>query len=135
MADGGMCATLRDLARFGQLFLNGGRRGTTRIVPKPWIDDIVRGGPDSGAAYRASPDSDEEMDDWRSGGHYRNKWWVPEPSEPIFMGLGINGQQVMIHRPGRLVMAKLSTWRTALDATAVRLAYDAACAIADELNR
>jgi hypothetical protein len=31
-------------------------------------------------------------------------------------------------------MAKLSTWRSALDAAALRLAYDAACAISDELN-
>jgi len=135
MADGGVCATLRDLARFGQLFLNGGKRGTTRIVPAAWIRDTVRGGPDSREAYRDSPDHDEEMEDWRAGGHYRNKWWVPEPDRPIFMGLGINGQQVLIHGPGRLVMAKFSTWRTALDATAVRLAYDAAGAIADELNR
>ena len=27
MADGGVCATLRDLARFGQLFADGGRAG------------------------------------------------------------------------------------------------------------
>jgi CubicO group peptidase (beta-lactamase class C family) len=135
MADGGVCATLRDLARFGQLFLNGGKRGSTQIVPAAWIRDIVRGGPDSREAYRDSPDHDEEMEDWRAGGHYRNKWWVPEPDRPIYMGLGINGQQVLIHGPGRLVMAKFSTWRTALDATAARLAYDAAGAIADELNR
>jgi CubicO group peptidase (beta-lactamase class C family) len=134
MADGGVCATLRDLARFGQLFLNGGCRGSTRIVPAPWIRDIVRGGPDSAEAYAASPDEDEESEDWRGAGHYRNKWWVPEPDLPIYMGLGINGQQILVHGPGRLVMAKLSTWRSALDAAALRLAYDAACAISDELN-
>ena len=134
MADGGVCATLRDLARFGQLFLNGGRRGSTRIVPAAWIRDTLRGGPDSREAYLASPDQDEETEDWRATGHYRNKWWVPEPDLPIYMGLGINGQQVLVHGPGKLVMAKFSTWRTALDAAALRLAYDAACAIADELN-
>jgi len=134
MADGGICATLRDLARFGQLFLNGGRRGGKRIVPAAWISDIVGGGPDSAAAFAASPDHDEEFEDWRARGHYRNKWWVPEPDGPIYMGLGINGQQVLVHGPGKLVMAKCSTWATALDATAVRLAYDAACAIADQLN-
>jgi hypothetical protein len=134
MADGGICATLRDLARFGQLFLNGGRRGGRRIVPAAWIRDIVRGGPDSAEAFATSPDHDEEFEDWRARGHYRNKWWVPEPDGPIYMGLGINGQQVLVHGPGKLVMAKYSTWATALDATAVRLAYDAACAIADELN-
>jgi CubicO group peptidase (beta-lactamase class C family) len=135
MADGGICATLRDLARFGQLFLNDGRRGSRRIVPTAWIRDIVRGGADSAAAFAASPDHDEEIGDWRSAGHYRNKWWVPEPDVPIFMGLGINGQQILIDVPARLVMAKLSTWATALDASALRLAYDAARAIADELER
>lgn len=37
MADGGICATLRDVARFGRLFAEGGRRGRRAIVPRWWI--------------------------------------------------------------------------------------------------
>jgi CubicO group peptidase (beta-lactamase class C family) len=43
MADGGICATLRDLARFGQLFLQRGRVVGRVIVPEAWIDDTIRG--------------------------------------------------------------------------------------------
>ncbi len=51
MADGGICATLRDLARFGQLFLQWGRRGRQQIVPRAWIQDTIRGAPDGATAF------------------------------------------------------------------------------------
>src|SRR5204862_5474770 len=41
---GGVCATARDLARVGQLILDGGARGSRQIVPESWIDDITRCG-------------------------------------------------------------------------------------------
>ena len=37
LADGGLNATLRDYARFGQLFLDGGARGTKQVVPESWV--------------------------------------------------------------------------------------------------
>ena len=37
LADGGLSATLRDYARFGQLFLDGGARGTKQVVPESWV--------------------------------------------------------------------------------------------------
>ena len=51
MADGGICATLRDLARFGQLFLQWGRRGRQQVVPRAWIEDTIRGAPDGAKAF------------------------------------------------------------------------------------
>ena len=41
MADGGVCATLRDLARFGQVLANKGRRGRTNVIPRTWIKDTL----------------------------------------------------------------------------------------------
>ena len=46
--------------------------------------------------------------------HYRNCWWVAEPAVPFFYADGINGQQVFVHRPSQIVVAKLSTWPSAL---------------------
>jgi CubicO group peptidase (beta-lactamase class C family) len=41
---GGMCMTAMDLARVGQLLVNGGSRDSKQIVPEAWINDIARTG-------------------------------------------------------------------------------------------
>jgi CubicO group peptidase (beta-lactamase class C family) len=41
---GGMCTTVRDLARVGQLIVDRGTRGGMQVVPAEWIDDIVGNG-------------------------------------------------------------------------------------------
>jgi CubicO group peptidase (beta-lactamase class C family) len=130
MADGGICATLRDLARFGQLFLDGGVRGRRRIVPEGWIRDIVTGAPDSRAAFAVSATPTER----RLGAHYRNKWWVELPGLPCFSGVGINGQRVLVHVPARVVVAKFSTWAGAWEPRSDRRTIDACLAIADALS-
>jgi CubicO group peptidase (beta-lactamase class C family) len=110
MADGGVCCTLRDLARFGQLWLDRGVIDGRRVIPEAWVRDTLEGGPDSREAYAATEES-------FPGGFYRNKFWVVAPDVPIYAGLGINGQAVFVHEPARLVVAKLSTLPTALDPT------------------
>jgi CubicO group peptidase (beta-lactamase class C family) len=130
MADGGICTTLRDLARFGQLFLNGGLRGRRRIVPAPWIRDIVRGAPDGREAFAVSATPAER----RFGAHYRNKWWVELPGLPCYSGVGINGQRVLVHVPAQVVVAKFSTWQGAWEPRSDRRTIDACLAIADALS-
>jgi CubicO group peptidase (beta-lactamase class C family) len=121
MADGGICATLRDLARFGQVFLQYGRGGGPgragghgqgggqQVVPATWIDDTIRGAPDGPAAFRAG----ENPDGYPPGAHYRNCWWVRDPRLPCYFASGINGQQVFVHVPSQTVVVKLSTWPAA----------------------
>jgi CubicO group peptidase (beta-lactamase class C family) len=113
MADGGICCTLRDLARFGQLMLDGGRRGSRQVVPRSWIRDTLSPDADTLAAFSGSEDARE----FPKGSYYRNQWWVIDPHRPIYMGSGINGQTVLIHGPARVVVAKLSTWPVAWDAS------------------
>ena len=43
-AAGGMCVALRDLARIGMLVANGGKRGTTPVLPAAWVKDIFSNG-------------------------------------------------------------------------------------------
>ncbi|HEY2687355.1 MAG TPA: serine hydrolase [Streptosporangiaceae bacterium] len=114
MADGGVCATLRDLARFGQLFADRGRAGDRAIVPEAWIDDTVRGAPDGAEAFADGDDTPG----YPPGAHYRNCWWVRDPSVPLYHGSGINGQNIFVHAPAQTVVAKLSTWPTALSPAA-----------------
>ncbi len=130
MADGGVCTTLRDLARFGALFANDGMRGGRRIVPAAWIADTLAGAPDGVAAFAEGADAADR----RPGAHYRNKWWVLAPDVPAYAGLGINGQMVFVHVPTRTVVVKFSTWKTALDPLADRWTTDASFAIARALG-
>jgi CubicO group peptidase (beta-lactamase class C family) len=111
MADGGVCATLRDLGRFGLLY-GGTRRRSARwsAVPRPWITDTIAGAIDGAEAFLAAADDLR----YPSGAHYRNCWWVSEPAVPFFHAAGINGQNVYVHGPSQLVVAKLSTWPSAL---------------------
>jgi CubicO group peptidase (beta-lactamase class C family) len=110
MADGGICATLRDLARFGQLFLQRGRAADRDIVPAAWVDDTIRGAPDGASAFGGA----DRPPGYPPGAHYRNCWWVRDPGVPFFLASGINGQNVFVHVPSQTVVVKLSTWPTAI---------------------
>jgi CubicO group peptidase (beta-lactamase class C family) len=150
MADGGVCATLRDLGRFGQLFATGGlagdgdspeerpagsagdravRQRVPSVVPSDWVRDTIAGAPDGPRAFVAAGDAPG----FPAGAHYRNCWWVREPAVPFFHASGINGQNVFVHVPTQTVVAKLSTWPTALSSK-IRVTTDAARAIAEALG-
>ncbi|HCU95961.1 MAG TPA: hypothetical protein DHU96_25880 [Actinobacteria bacterium] len=129
MADGGMCVTLRDLARFGQVFLQGGRRGRRVIVPAAWIEDTIRGAPDGARAFVEG----DNPPGYPDGAHYRNCWWVRDPGIPFFHASGINGQNLFIHVPSLTVVAKLSTWPVALSPDMLDATVAAVIAIAETL--
>ena len=105
MHDGGLAATLRDLARFGLLLADGGEVDGRQVVPRWWLDDAVAGGPDSRAAFAAS-DAAATM----PGGMYRNQFWLPFPDRVALVCLGIHGQLVYAEPARRLVVVKLSSW-------------------------
>jgi CubicO group peptidase (beta-lactamase class C family) len=110
MADGGICTTLRDLGRFGQLLANNGRRDGVPVIPESWIDDTLSPGPDSVDAFLASEPDAEQV---RRGSFYRNQFWIFDPDAPIYRCSGINGQSILVHGPAEVVIAKFSTWPVA----------------------
>src|SRR5947199_10391342 len=130
MADGGISATLRDLARFGQVFLQWGRRGRKRIVPREWIEDTIRGAPDGARAFEEG----EPEGSYPPGAHYRNKWWVYDPVTPLYYGAGIHGQNVFVHPPSQTVVAKFSTWPEAMRPSLRRVTVAGVLAIAEDLT-
>jgi hypothetical protein len=130
MADGGICATLRDVARFGQVFLQRGLRSGREIVPEPWIEDTIGGARDGASAFR----SGDNPAGYPAGAHYRNCWWVRDPSLPLYHASGINGQHVFVHVPAQTVVAKLSTWPAALGADWLRLTVTGVMAAATALQ-
>lgn len=111
MADGGVCCTLRDLARFGQLLARDGRRGREQVIPAAWIRDTRAPDADTVEAFKDTAEARE----FPAGAYYRNQFWVVDPSAPIVMCSGINGQTVLVHVPAQVVVAKFSTWPVAWD--------------------
>ena len=129
MADGGISATLRDLARFGQVYLQRGRAAGRAVVPSEWIDDTIRGAPDGALAFTGG----DNPPGYPDGAHYRNCWWIRDPRVPFFYAWGINGQNVFVHMPSQTVVAKFSTWPTAQH-RAAGLTIQAVTALASALR-
>ena len=109
---GGLCATVRDVARIGQLVLRDG----DGIVPSSWIQDMLNNG--SKDAFNLSL--------WagfsRSFGAlaYRSYWLANSESE-ILIGLGIHGQMLMVDRKNVVVMAKTSSQPDRVDGGKIAL--------------
>ncbi|MDE3129958.1 MAG: serine hydrolase, partial [Acidobacteriota bacterium] len=91
MFDGGICAALRDLARFGSMLVREGTSLTgDQVLPAAWIEDCLTGDPDSRAAFGQS-----HNDNMMPGGMYRNQFWLPYPEGVrILVCLGIHGQMI-----------------------------------------
>ncbi len=110
LADGGICATLRDVGRFGQLYLDRGFSGRRALVPEWWIDDTVAGAADGAEAFAAG----DNPPGFAAGSHYRSCWWVRDPAAPFIGAAGIYGQHVFVHVPTQTVVVKLYSWPAAL---------------------
>ncbi|MBS1896830.1 MAG: serine hydrolase [Actinobacteria bacterium] len=111
MFDGGVSASLRDLLRFGTLFLRDGAAMDGRqVLPSAWIAETVAGAPDSRAAFANAAEPT-----LMPGGMYRNGLWFPYPGSDVFLALGIHGQMVYVNRAANVVAAKLSSWPTPQD--------------------
>jgi len=109
-AAGGMCVTLRDLARVGLLMANGGKRDTIQVMPGNWIADVMSNG---------------DPEAWNNGDfaeyfpgktmHYRNKWYVERGDNPMVFCIGIHGQNLFVIPDQQLVVAKMSSRPRPLD--------------------
>ena len=112
MFDGGVSATLRDLAKFGHLFVNQGRAADgTQVLTEEWVNDTFAGGEDSREAFAKSPEPT-----LMPGGMYRNGFWFPGESGDVMLALGIHGQMIYMNRVTGVVGVKLSSWPTPQDA-------------------
>ena len=126
MVNGGFCVTLRDLARFGQMMLDGGRANGSQIVPEGWIDDIRSNG--DSAVWR--PTNYGEV--W-PGGWYRNQWYVTGDDHGTYFAIGVNGQHIWIDPTTNAVVIKLSSTPVSVDLELAQLAIGAIEAVARSL--
>lgn len=107
-AAGGVCTTLRDLARAGRLLANGGKRDNLQVLPKGWTEDLIN--KSDKAAWDKGNFSDMFPDQPMS---YRSKWYVSHPS-PVdeaqwFIALGIHGQYIFVDPANEFVMVNFSS--------------------------
>jgi len=108
--DGGMCGTVRDLARFGQMLLSGGVSiGGEQVVPGDWLRSTWTVDPDIRDAFDRS-----DAGPFMPGGWYRNHFWfLPRAHGDVLLALGIYGQMLYVNPGTGTVAAKFSTWPTA----------------------
>ncbi len=104
--DGGVCATVGDLARFGLMLLDGGAVGDVQVVPADWLRASWAVDSDIREAF-AQSDAEPHF----PGGWYRNQFWFsPRTHGDVLLCLGIYGQMVYVNPATRLVAAKVSSW-------------------------
>ena len=76
----------RDLAKFGQLYLDGGRAGGAQVIPRAWTERVTKDYTQTG------------RDDLRWAHGYL--WWLPGPGtalpEGSFWAWGLGNQAVMV---------------------------------------
>ncbi|TYQ17898.1 UNVERIFIED_CONTAM: CubicO group peptidase (beta-lactamase class C family) [Acetivibrio alkalicellulosi] len=102
-AFGGFNASLRDLARFGILYLNYGFLMDRQIIPQKWIEDSIR----ADAAHLIPGDNSNS--DWVLG--YGYQWWIPDAEENDYLAIGIYGQAIYINLDRHIVIVKTSAYK------------------------
>ena len=105
IVEGGICTTLRDLGRFGQMCLQGGELSSRQVVPAAWLERLRARDEELVDAFAAAPEYDPAKPD----AFYHDNWWIYDAARGIYSGLGINGQALLVHHPTRTVVVKFST--------------------------
>lgn len=105
IVEGGICTTLRDLGRFGQMCLQAGELSGRQVVPVDWLGRLRVREPELIDAYAAAPEYNPAKPD----AFYHDGWWIYDAARGIYSGLGVNGQALLVHHPTRTVVVKFST--------------------------
>jgi len=107
-AAGGISASLRDLARFGEMMRCRGMVAGRQVIPGWWIDDIRRNGDE--AAWNKG-----DLAHMLPGGRYRSKWYSVGNDHDAFCAIGIHGQWIYVDPAAEAVIIKVSSQPLALD--------------------
>lgn len=108
-AGGGMCACLRDMARFAEVMRLGGvTTAGVRIVAEAIVRDIEQGG-DPAAFASAGYDR-------LPGGSYRSQWWHTHNEHGAYTARGVHGQAIYIDPKAEMVIARFASHPLAANA-------------------
>ncbi|MFB4158328.1 serine hydrolase domain-containing protein [Geomicrobium sp. JSM 1781026] len=90
----GFSATLRDYARFGQLYLQQGKWNEEQIIPADWVSASTQIGDTS---LRKQPSLG-----------YQYQWWIPHQENKDYLAMGVWGQFIYVHPEKQTVIVKTS---------------------------
>lgn len=124
-AGGGFNATLRDMARLGQLMLDEGRVDGEQIIPPTAIANIRHGGDPktfAKAGYDLLP-----------GWSYRDMWWVSNDDHGAYAARGVHGQTIWIDPTADMVIVRFASNPVAGNAASDPTSLPAYRAVADYL--
>ncbi len=124
-AGGGFNATLRDLARLGQVMLDDGQADGVQIVPQAAIARIRHGGKletFAKSGYTGLP-----------GWSYGGMWWVSNNDHGAFAARGVHGQTIWIDPAADMVIVRFASNPVAGNAANDPTSLPAYRAVADHL--
>lgn len=127
MGGGGLNASLRDLARFGELMRREGEWRGEQLVPAAVVAGIRRGSDPrkfAMAGYTLLPDYS-----------YRDMWWVAHDELGAFEARGIHGQRLYIAPRAEMVIARFASHPLAASAANDPITLPAFRALAQLLMR
>lgn len=107
VAGAGFSATLRDMARFGQMLLERGRVGGEQVIPAAVIDALLAGS--DPAIFAANPEFAP-----MGPMSYKSQWYVLNGK--ALLAIGIHGQQLYVNFETGLVSVKQASPPHALSA-------------------
>lgn len=125
VAGGGFSAGLRDMARFGQLLLDGGSWQGEQLIPRAVVEDIRKGGSRAAFARSGHPGL--------VGWSYRYMWWVTHNAHGAFAARGVHGQTVYIDPKAEMVIVRFASHPQAANAANDATSLPAYQALADHL--
>lgn len=126
-AAGGLCITLRDMARLGEMMRGRGQIQGRSVLPGWWVDDIrANGDPEAWARGDLTSIFPEAR--------YRSCWYNIDARRGTFCALGIHGQCIYIDPPAELVIVRQSSQPVAFDLDKERLWLNGYRAIADQVS-
>ena len=100
-AGAGLNATLRDLARFGEMMRNGGKWNGQQIIPAAIIEDLQRG-----ADRKAFADFGRRG---MNGYSYHNQWWISHNADGVYGAMGVHGQLIHINTAAELTVVRTAS--------------------------
>ena len=102
MSLGGLNVTLRDMAKFGQLYLNKGNWNGKQVVPAEWVSNST-----VPLGKHVQPNAGDQFtsDAWG----YGYQWWIPGPGVSDYTAHGIHNQFIYVNPESGVVIAKTSS--------------------------
>jgi CubicO group peptidase (beta-lactamase class C family) len=125
---GGLCATIRDLARLGQVVSLDGASGSRQVFPSHIVQGLVNDGERKAWSSGQWGESFSAISRHMS---YRSGWYTVDGETPILFAMGVHGQNLFIDGKNKIVVAKFSSWPQPVDGRTMWLTH----AAFDEVRR